>query len=94
MTDDLASAYSSIYDKKEEGKEQLNELPIVPIIKGAMVAKNVIDGAKNLMGKKKRGGTADNLEHVDIKQPQTEDVAITHLDGSTTEIIDLSLIHI
>ena len=89
MTDDLASAYSSIYDKKEEGKEQLNELPIVPIIKGAMVAKNVIDGAKNLMGKKKRGGTADNLEHVEIKQPQTEDVAITHLDGSTTEVIDV-----
>ena len=89
MTDDLASAYSSIYDKKEEGKEQLNELPIVPIIKGAMVAKNVIDGAKNLMGKKKRGGTADNLEHVEIKQSQTEDVAITHLDGSTTEVIDV-----
>ena len=52
MTDDLASAYSSIYDKKEEGKEQLNELPIVPIIKGAMVAKNVIDGAKKLMPQK------------------------------------------
>ena len=88
MTDDLSSAYSSIYDKGED-KEQLNELPIVPIIKGAMLAKNVIDGAKNLMGKKKRGGTADNLEHVEIKQPQTEDVAITHLDGSTTEVIDV-----
>ena len=47
MTDDLASAYSSIYDKKEEGKEQIDEaLPIVPIIKGAMMAKNVIDGVK------------------------------------------------
>ena len=80
MTDDLASAYSSIYDKKEEGKEQLNELPIVPIIKGAMMAKNVIDGVKNIMPKKKdRGGTATNME----------DVAITHLDGSTTEIIDV-----
>jgi len=79
MTDDLSSAYSSIYDKGED-KEQLNELPIVPIIKGAMLAKNVIDGAKNLMGKKKRGGTADNMG---------EDVAITHLDGSTTEVIDV-----
>ena len=26
MTDDLASAYSSIYNKKEEDKEQLDEL--------------------------------------------------------------------
>ena len=26
MTDDLASAYSSIYDNKEEGKEQLDEV--------------------------------------------------------------------
>ena len=92
MTDDLASAYSSIYDKKEEGKEQLNELPIVPIIKGAMVAKNVIDGVNKIRGK--------GQKHPDN---QTEDVALTHLDGSTTEIIDvvkpepladLSLIHI
>ena len=29
------------------------------------------------------------MEHVEIKQPQTEDVAITHLDGSTTEVIDV-----
>ena len=81
MTDDLASAYSSIYDKKEEGKEQLNELPIVPIIKGAMMAKNVVDGVKSIMPKKKqeRGGTANNLEHVEIE----------HLDGGTTEIVDV-----
>ena len=79
MTDDLSSAYSSIYDKGED-KEQLNELPIVPIIKGAMLAKNVIDGAKKLLpDKKERGGTANNME----------DVAITNLDGSTTEIIDV-----
>lgn len=78
MTDDLASAYSSIYDKKEEGKEQLNELPIVPIIKGAMVAKNVIDGVNKIRGK--------GQKHPDN---QTEDVALTHLDGSTTEIIDV-----
>ena len=51
MTDDLASAYSSIYDKKEEGKEQIDEaLPIVPIIKGAMMAKNVIDGVNKIRG--------------------------------------------
>ena len=81
MTDDLSSAYSSIYDKGED-KEQLNELPIVPIIKGAMLAKNVIDGARKLMpnNKKERGGTANNME----------DVAITNLDGSTTEIIDVA----
>jgi len=78
MTDDLASAYSSIYDKKEEGKEQLNELPIVPIIKGAMMAKNVIDGVKKVTGR--------GQKHPDN---QTEDVAITHLDGSTTEVIDV-----
>ena len=73
MTDDLASAYSSIYDKKEEGKEQLNELPVVPMIKGAMMVKNVIDGVKKVTGR--------GQKHPDN---QTEDVAITHLDGSTT----------
>ena len=79
MTDDLASAYSSIYDKKEEGKEQIDEaLPIVPIIKGAMMAKNVIDGVNKIRGK--------GQKHPDN---QTEDVALTHLDGSTTEIIDV-----
>ncbi len=79
MTDDLASAYSSIYDKKEEGKEQIDEaLPIVPIIKGAMMAKNVIDGVNKIRGK--------GQKHPDNK---TEDVALTHLDGSTTEIIDV-----
>ena len=78
MTDDLSSAYSSIYDKKEEGKEQLNELPVVPIIKGAMMAKNVIDGVNKIRGK--------GQKHPDN---QTEDVALTHLDGSTTEIIDV-----
>ena len=92
MTDDLSSAYSSIYDKGED-KEQLNELPIVPIIKGAMLAKNVIDGVRNIMPKKEkeRGGTANNLQTAG-HQPEgemIEDVAITHLDGSTTEIIDV-----
>ena len=79
MTDDLASAYSSIYDKKEEGKEQIDEaLPIVPIIKGAMMAKNVVDGVNKIRGK--------GQKHPDN---QTEDVALTHLDGSKTEIIDV-----
>ena len=68
MTDDLASAYSSIYDKKEEGKEQIDEaLPIVPIIKGAMMAKNVVDGVNKIRGK--------GQKHPDN---QTEDVALTH----------------
>ena len=78
MTDDLASAYSSIYDKGED-KVQIDEaLPIVPIIKGAMMAKNVIDGVNKIRGK--------GQKHPDN---QTEDVAITHLDGSTTEVIDV-----
>ena len=87
MTDDLASAYSSIYDKKEEGKEQIDELaPLAAIpmamkaIKVAGAVKTGVDAVKNIMPKKKdRGGTATNME----------DVAITHLDGSTTEIIDV-----
>ena len=87
MTDDLSSAYSSIYDKKEEGKEQIDELaPLAAIpmamkaIKVAGAVKTGVDAVKNIMPKKKdRGGTATNME----------DVAITHLDGSTTEIIDV-----
>ena len=35
MTDDLASAYSSIYDKKEEDKEQLDEVLPAAIGMGA-----------------------------------------------------------
>ena len=88
MTDDLSSAYSSIYDKKEEGKEQIDELgPLAAIplamkaVKVAGAVKTGIDAVKNIMPKKEkeRGGTANNME----------DVAITHLDGSTTEIIDV-----
>ena len=88
MTDDLSSAYSSIYDKKEEGKEQIDELgPLAAIplamkaVKVAGAVKTGIDAVKNIMPKKdkERGGTATNME----------DVAITHLDGSTTEIIDV-----
>tara|TARA_B100000575_G_scaffold4685_1_gene3502 strand:- start:1172 stop:1942 length:771 start_codon:yes stop_codon:yes gene_type:complete len=88
MTDDLASAYSSIYDKKEEGKEQLDELgPLAAIplamkaVKVAGAVKTGIDAVKNIMPKKQkeRGGTANNLEHVEIE----------HLDGGTTEIVDV-----
>ena len=94
MTDDLASAYSSIYNKKEEDKEQLDEaLPLVPLAMKAATTigkKMIVDKgkemlgnvAKNVMGggkKQARGGTANNLEHVEIE----------HLDGSTTEIVDV-----
>ena len=94
MTDDLASAYSSIYNKKEEDKEQLDEaLPLVPLaVKAATTIgkKMIVDKgkemlgnvAKNVMGggkKQERGGTANNLEHVEIE----------HLDGGTTEIVDV-----
>ena len=87
MTDDLSSAYSSIYDKGED-KEQIDELaPLAAIpmamkaIKVAGAVKTGIDAVKNIMPKKKdRGGTANNMG---------EDVAITHLDGGTTEIVDV-----
>ena len=102
MTDDLASAYSSIYDKKEEGKEQVDEA----IFTGAALAGKALlgagkkflmnkakDAAMNMAGnavgniantiggpkKQERGGTANNLEHVEIE----------HLDGGTTEIVDV-----
>ena len=84
MTDDLASAYSSIYDKKEEGKEQIDEagplalLGAIPkVIKVASAVKTGMDAVKNMTKKK------DNTNNMG------EDVAITHLDGSTTEIIDV-----
>ena len=89
MTDDLASADSSIYNKKEEDKEQLDELGPLAAVPLAMKALKVgsaiktgIDTVKNIMPSKKkqeRGGTANNLEHVEIE----------HLDGSTTEIVDV-----
>ena len=88
MTDDLASAYSSIYDKKEEGKEQLDEvLPAVaPLVMGGakMLAKKfVVDKGKEMLG------NAVNKIRGKGQLNQQEDVAITHLDGSTTEVIDV-----
>ena len=107
MTDDLASAYSSIYDKKEEDKEQLDELgPLaaVPLamkaIKIGSAVKTGIDTVKNFMPSKnkERGGGPSTMAHRQNQmqtagyQPEgevVEDVAITHLDGSTTEVIDV-----
>ena len=88
MTDDLASAYSSIYNKKEEDKEQLDEvLPAVaPLVMGGakMLAKKfVVDKGKEMLG------NAVNKIRGKGQLNQQEDVAITHLDGSTTEIIDV-----
>ena len=88
MTDDLASAYSSIYDKKEEDKEQLDEvLPAVaPLVMGGakMLAKKfVVDKGKEMLG------NAVNKIRGKGQLNQQEDVAITHLDGSTTEVIDV-----
>ena len=88
MTDDLASAYSSIYDKKEEDKEQLDEvLPAVaPLVMGGakMLAKKfVVDKGKETLG------NAVNKIRGKGQLNQQEDVAITHLDGSTTEVIDV-----
>ncbi len=73
MTDDLTKAYSSIYKKEEESKPEQ-----VQEIVGAVI------GAANLASKL-------------VKKPKpkvtttttTEDVAITHLDGSTTEVVDV-----
>ena len=100
MTDDLSSAYSSIYDKKEEGKEQIDELGPLAAVPLAMKAikigsaiKTGIDTVNKFIPKKQqeRGGTANNLQTAG-HQPEgemIEDVAITHLDGSTTEVIDV-----
>ena len=103
MTDDLASAYSSIYNKKEEDKEKLDEaLPAVIGMGAKFLAKQ---GAKMLAQKagegimnKIRGGGPSTMAHRQNQmqtagyQPEgevVEDVAITHLDGSTTEVIDV-----
>ena len=90
MTDDksLVDAYASIYNKKEEDKEQIDEaLPLVGMAAG-LAKKAAMGMAKNVVkGVAKRG--VGMLNPKKDQQPQTEDVAITHLDGSTTEIIDV-----
>ena len=103
MTDDLSSAYSSIYDKKEEDKEQLDEvLPAVVGMGAKFLAKQAGKFALQKAGEgimnKIRGGGPSTMAHRQNKmqtaehQPEgemVEDVAITHLDGSTTEVIDV-----
>ncbi len=93
MTDDksLVDAYASIYNKKEKEKEQIDEA----IFTGAALAGKALLGAgkKFLLNKAKDAAVGMAKRGVGMlnpnKQQQTEDVAITHLDGSTTEIIDV-----
>ena len=97
MTDDksLVDAYASIYNKKEKEKEkeQIDEA----VITGAALAgkallgvgkKFLMNKAKQAVGNVVKRGVGMLNPNKD-QQPQTEDVAITHLDGSTTEIIDV-----
>ena len=156
MTDDknLVDAYASIYNKKEEDKEQVNEVaPIVaagiglgkkllmnkakdaavglakrgvgmlnpkkdqqqteevvneiaavPVAGAAMVAKKTTKAVGNTINKV-GGAVKDVAMKAATKAPVTktttinasrkpngkmvEDVAITHLDGSTTEVVDV-----
>ena len=106
MTDDkaLVDAYSSIYKKKEEIKEeaqQLDEIPLaIPaLMKGAGLAMKAlkigrkvnqgVQVARGLMntikGEKQTMQTAGHEPEGEM----IEDVAITHLDGTTTEVIDV-----
>ena len=156
MTDDknLVDAYASIYNKKEEDKEQVNEVaPIVaagiglgkkllmnkakdaavglakrgvgmlnpkkdqqqteevvneiavaPVAGAAMVAKKTTKAVGNTVNKV--AGAAKDIAMTAAKRPDVnkstvinasrkpngkmvEDVAITHLDGSTTEVVDV-----
>ena len=97
MTDDksLVDAYASIYNKKEEDKEQVNEVAPMVAMAGKFLAKKAA-GAVGNMAKNALGNVAGNVVKRGVgmlnpkkDQQQTEDVAITHLDGSTTEIIDV-----
>ena len=94
MTDDksLVDAYASIYNKKEKEIEQVDEA----IFTGAALAGKALLGAgkKFLMNKAKDAAMGMAKRGLGMLNPnkdkqQTEDVAITHLDGSTTEIIDV-----
>ena len=102
MTDDLASAYSSIYNKKEEDKEQIDE--VAPLI--GLAGKAALSLGKKMLvdkGMEMAGNLANKVVGRGQKHPNNqmqtagyqpegeviEDVAITHLDGSTTEVIDV-----
>ena len=106
MTDDkaLVDAYSSIYKKKEEIKEEVQQLDealplaIPALIKGACLAMKALKiGRKVHQGVQVAKGLVNTMKG--DKQMQTaghepegemiEDVAITHLDGTTTEVIDV-----
>ena len=106
MTDDkaLVDAYSSIYKKKEEIKEEVQQLDealplaIPALIKGAGLAMKALKiGNKVHQGVQVAKGLVNTMKG--DKQMQTaghepegemiEDVAITHLDGTTTEVIDV-----
>tara|TARA_S200000501_G_C20858428_1_gene758638 strand:+ start:1521 stop:2243 length:723 start_codon:yes stop_codon:yes gene_type:complete len=106
MTDDkaLVDAYSSIYKKKEEIKEEVQQLDealplaIPALIKGAGLAMKALKiGRKVHQGVQVAKGLVNTIKG--DKQMQTaghepegemiEDVAITHLDGTTTEVIDV-----
>ena len=145
MADDknLVDAYASIYNKKEESSEKLNEGPASALMAAGTalqigqavgnVAKGIKDkitGANDKVvpasqeGKMKKANEEyvseivaspndklkkriEDLERKDMTPAQriiktitkpntmsarkhaTEDVAITHLDGSTTEIVDV-----
>tara|TARA_B000000609_G_scaffold145377_1_gene126704 strand:+ start:2875 stop:3741 length:867 start_codon:yes stop_codon:yes gene_type:complete len=119
MNDDqaLVDAYASIYNKKEEIKEEVQQLdeilPAIPLIaKGVMMASkigkvakiaskvggviNKVNMAKDMVGgvvDKFRGkGQLNSQPAMAGYQPEgemIEDVAITHLDGTTTEVIDV-----
>ena len=107
MTDDkaLVDAYSSIYKKKEEIKEEVQQLDeaiplaIPALMKGAGLAMKAlkigrkvnqgVQVARGLMntikGEKQTMQTAGHEPEGEM----IEDVAITHLDGTTTEVIDV-----
>ena len=107
MTDDkaLVDAYSSIYKKKEEIKEEVQQLDealplaIPALIKGAGLAMKALKiGRKVHQGVQVAKGLVNTIKG-DKQTMQTaghepegemiEDVAITHLDGTTTEVIDV-----
>ena len=100
----LVDAYASIYNKKEKEKEQIDEAVPFLAMGAKFLAKKAAGAVGNMaknavVGAAKRG--LGMLNPNKDKQPQpamasykpegemVEDVAITHLDGSTTEIIDV-----
>ena len=73
MTDDLTKAYSSIYKKEEESKPEQVQEIVGAVIGDANLASKLVKKPKPKV----------------TTTTTTEDVAITHLDGSTTEVVDV-----